>query len=172
MKLSEKTFVTLSLLGFVGCVLGLSLNLGPTARLVPVHVAVPTFLLLAVLLVLDITGKSPKSLREILRLGAVQLGKDVGKIHPRPDSTVHAGTAPKTSGEIALFGWLIAVFAFIYLVGFTLGLSLFCIGYLRFRSRETWVNSIFMGAALGGITFGIFHLALNIPLDAGLLLRL
>ena len=65
------------------------------------------------------------------------------------------------------FGWMLAFFAAIVLLGFHIAVPLFMLLYLKIQGREGWVVSIVLTAAVWGIFYGLFESLLHLPFPAG-----
>ena len=79
-----------------------------------------------------------------------------------------AGTKGELHRYILGFGWMAALAAGIYLVGFLIAVPLFVIAYLKLNSRR-WLISIGMAAAMAIFIYGIFVVVLRVDLYPGLI---
>ena len=72
----------------------------------------------------------------------------------------------KKDVPIYLWVWsfVIAVTAF----GFVIAAPIMLFVYLRFRSRESWWLSLLLSLAVMGLLYGVFQIALGVPLFEGL----
>jgi hypothetical protein len=70
--------------------------------------------------------------------------------------------------DIPIYLWVwsfvIAVTAF----GFVIAAPIMLLVYLRFRSRESWWLSLLLSLAVLGLLYGVFQIALGVPLFEGL----
>lgn len=66
--------------------------------------------------------------------------------------------------------WAIGFFAAIILLGFTIAVPLLLLVYLRFQGQESWLFTIVLTAAVSGAFYGLFDLLLHLPFPAGWLL--
>ena len=67
------------------------------------------------------------------------------------------------------FGWVLGLFATIWIIGFVVAVPLFIFLYLTFQAREKlWISSAYCVGMLAFIV-GVFHLILNAPWPEGLL---
>lgn len=169
MRLNEKSLFTLVLLAFVAVMFVMTLSLGRVARLVPLVVAVPTLVLLAVQLMLDAAPGLAAS------FSAMEL-KDPFGIRPRLESILAAVSnggesddARRHLREQSTFLWLTLMFALIYLFGFVVALPSYTFLYLHRRSGEGWMTSALVAAVMAALPYGIFVVALRLHLYEGVL---
>jgi hypothetical protein len=66
--------------------------------------------------------------------------------------------------------WMLAFFAAIVLLGFTIAVPLFVLLYLRVQGGEGWLITIVMTLAVWGIFYGLFDYLLHLPFPTGWLL--
>jgi hypothetical protein len=123
------------------------------ARLLPLAVALPGLLLALVQVAL--------SLRPPARVDAVPA-----------DELESLSPAERTRRTAEIAGWILGIFAAVYLVGFQIAVPLAAIAYLRVMARESWLLSVVVAAMCWGLVFGIFDRVLHVPLPTGQLLRL
>jgi putative tricarboxylic transport membrane protein len=71
-----------------------------------------------------------------------------------------------------IFGWILGYFLAIWLLGFATGNTLCCFLQLRFGSREKWLISLILSAALWAFVYLVFDLILHVPFPTGFLLEL
>ena len=67
-------------------------------------------------------------------------------------------------------GWMLAFFAAIVLLGFTIAVPLFVLLYLRVQGGEGWPLTIVMTLAVWGVFYGLFDYLLHLPFPTGWLL--
>jgi hypothetical protein len=70
--------------------------------------------------------------------------------------------------DIPIYLW---VWAFVFAVvafGFVLAAPVMLFAYLRFRSRESWWLSLLLSAGILALLYGLFQVALGVPLFEGL----
>ena len=143
----ETTVVTGAMLVIVVLVLTASLPLGPVARRMPLVVAIPTLLLLAL---------------------------ELARQTRDPDGGASAkAEAPRTSrrrtSERAMFGWIGILLALVVVVGMAAGVPLFLLAYMRVDFRESWRASLLLpGAMAVMLAIGLQYL-LGVPLHPGLI---
>jgi hypothetical protein len=68
--------------------------------------------------------------------------------------------------------WIVAFFAAILLLGFSIAVPLFVFLYLRLQSRESWIFCAVFTAAAWGFFYGLFDRLLHLPFPEGWLLTL
>ncbi|RKO20397.1 tripartite tricarboxylate transporter TctB family protein [Pseudarthrobacter phenanthrenivorans] len=65
-------------------------------------------------------------------------------------------------------GWLGGFFLALAVFGIYVAVAAFTLGYLRFQTAKTWWFAAVYAALLGGVIYGIFRIALKLPLPGGL----
>jgi hypothetical protein len=124
---------TLVLLAFALLILVLTLMLGPTARLVPLRIAMPTVGLLVF-----------QALRDVRR----EATADATETQARPDDT----------SELAVLLWVLALPALVYLGGLVIAAPIYAFVYLRWRSRLSNVRAAGVAIVAWGLAYGVFEL--------------
>lgn len=119
------------------------------AKLFPLVISVPLFLLAAAEAAWVIFGKTPAA----ESAEAADIPRDVA--------------ARRTWVAVA---WALGFFALILLVGFLIAVPAMVFLYLRVQSREGWIFSIVFTAAIWGFFYGLFDVLLHLPFPAGWLL--
>jgi hypothetical protein len=163
-----RTAFSFILLAAAALILLLSMRLGPTARMVPLAVAIPTLALMLLVLALDLAPSLGGRLRSIDERDPfrVKVFRKKSGIGPEP------GEAPPTAaGEIVVFLWLLFLVVSIYLLGFTAAAACYTYLFLRFRSGESRGFSLGMAAGTGLFIHGVFGIILGARLHEGLLWR-
>ncbi|MEW5917930.1 MAG: tripartite tricarboxylate transporter TctB family protein [Gemmatimonadota bacterium] len=123
--------------------LGLTVGMGPSARLVPLIVVVPLAALLAYRLVRDIVAQAP-------------------------NGNTSMTEAPVTQrAEFAMIGWLFALALLATVLGFVLGPGLFVLAWLSYRGRERFVVSLTCAVVAGVAVWLVFERVLGVPLPLG-----
>lgn len=161
-RISDRQFFTLALLVFVTVILYGTAGLSEVGRLVPLSVLVPTVVLLLVQLCLDLAPG-------FVQKHSVLEKKDVfGVERMRPKAAEEADSrASRARREMSVFAWVAVIAGLMYLLGSLIGLPLFLFLYLKIRSREGWVLSVGVAAAMFGFLYGVFVVALNVRLHEG-----
>lgn len=162
MRINDRQFFTLALLVFATVMLYATAGLSEVGRLVPLSVLVPTLVLLVVQLCLDLAPG-------FVEKHSLLEKKDVFGIEQmRPKAAEEADSgAWRGRRELNVFVWVTLVAGLMYLVGALIGLPLFLLLYLKVRSREGWVLSIGLSAAMFGFLYGVFVAVLNVRLHEG-----
>lgn len=84
-------------------------------------------------------------------------------------------TGPRPEDALAVtpraFAWVASTFAAVWLLGFSPGVPLAMLAYLRIAGRERWGLAIVYAAGLHVAVAGIFEGTLGIPLPHGLALN-
>jgi len=170
-RLDGRAVVTVFLGGLVGVALWQTLGLAPGARLVPLTVAVPTLALIVFQLALDLFPELGRRFALLDRdelVGVKQVREQVHpeslpvREHPTPEDP-----AEPPSGEAAAFGWMGAMLASAWLLGFALGGPLFAFVYIRFRGRRGARVAAAVAAGLGLAIVAVFDWAFDAPLWRG-----
>jgi hypothetical protein len=71
--------------------------------------------------------------------------------------------------DIPIYLWVWAFVIAVVAFGFVLAAPVMLFAYLRFRSRESWWLSLLLPLLVVGLLYGLFQLALGVPLFEGLL---
>ena len=109
----------------------------------------------------------------ILVLASIELVRELRagvKAQPETEAdpeAVLAGTKQEFYRYLVGLGWMAALAAGIYLVGFLIAVPLFVVAYLKLNSRR-WLISIGMAAAVAIFIYGIFVVVLRVDLYPGL----
>lgn len=107
-------------------------------------------------------------------LCAFQLAFDIRRKYGHGPSTEPSKGAEKTTeaatdghSELVMFAWLglftILLLAFGFVIGGPVSVALF----VRFASRDSWLNALFAGAGTFAVLFGIFIWLLKLTLFPG-----
>jgi hypothetical protein len=126
------------------------------AKLFPLAIAIPSFLLAVVLALISLRAR----------------GIPVEPSPPDPDDdpTLTSEARTRRTGEIAL--WILGIFVAVYLLGFLVAIPISAAAYLRFAARESWTTSVVIAAVCWALVFGVFDRLLHLPLPPGELLRM
>jgi putative tricarboxylic transport membrane protein len=107
----------------------------------------------------------------LLQLGRELTGKAGGRPLGRQAEEGEAEIPPdvvnrRTAG---MFGWIIGYFLAIWLLGFPIGGSLCSFVQLKFGSREKWLITLILTAALWAFVYLLFERVLHVPFPPGVL---
>jgi uncharacterized membrane protein len=168
---SERTVTTLFILTAVAVILGMTLQFGETARMVPLWVAALTLLLL-VQLVRDLRAPSAAK-----RPGTSQgvSGISSGSEQPLPAQTSEeaktANKGPLRARELQVMLWLALIAFLVHLFGFVFAAPLLILLAFKNWAGESWAVSI--GAALGmqGLVYALIRLLMPGRLMEGIFWR-
>lgn len=122
------------------------------AKLFPLGISIPLFLLAAAELVWLILGSSHK--------GEVMDFQLADHLPPRE-------ALRRTAVAI---GWILGFSAAIVLLGFPIAVPVFVFLYLRLQGGEGWILSAICTALVWGMFYGLFDQLLHLPFAAGWLL--
>jgi Tripartite tricarboxylate transporter TctB family len=71
--------------------------------------------------------------------------------------------------DVPIYLWVWAFVIAVVAFGFALAAPVMLFAYLRFRSRESWWLSLLLPLLVEALLYGVFQLALGVPLFEGLL---
>lgn len=125
----------------------LALDLPQKAAFMPLLIGIPGAILCLVQLVADL--RTPRAA-------------------PNPDA---GDDKDEGRSEAEIFIWLGAFAAAIVGFGFVVGGPLIVTAFVRFSSRESWLNAIFAGAGTFAVLYGVFIWMLELSLFEGLILE-
>ena len=128
------------------------------AQLLPLVFGIPTLVLSIIVLGIEIHGR---------RTGKIWRGTSSESLQAAGPATAEQERLWR-SRELRIIGWLLGLFALVVLIGFLWALPIFLVLFLRIRGEQKW--PIVAGVALGVFLFvyGLFALALRLPLYPGL----
>lgn len=150
-------FLAVALLLFI-----MTFSLNPTARLVPMAVAVPTAAILLLQACLDLFPALSGTMARYSRLSL----RNVEALRARG-----IAMSPREPGTLgAVMAWFSAAPLLISLLGFTLAAPLYTIAFLRFRASETWITSIAVGIGISLVVALLLTLAAGKSTFGGLLI--
>jgi hypothetical protein len=125
------------------------------ARLLPLAVALPGLVLAVLQVAISLRGPAAAA-------PTPATADDPGALSPAERTRRTAETA----------GWILGIFAAVYLLGFQIAVPLAALAYLRAMAREGWLLSAIVAALCWALVFGIFDRVLHVPLPTGQLIRL
>lgn len=141
----------------------LTFELNPLARLVPMAVAIPTVVLLALELARDLAPGINRMLTPYERLS-------LDKVE-RLKATRHAEPTGRGQPAGVVVAWFALAPLLIVLTGFVVATVVYSIAFLRYKARESWSRSAALGIAIA-LPVAILPLAATgRPLTDGPLLR-
>lgn len=140
-----------------------SMTLGPTARLVPMAVAIPAIVLLALQLFFDLFPRWSKTVDHYLRL----------RLHGVDRLKAESGLSKSRSkqGLASVLAWFAAAPALIYLLGFMPATPVYTIAFLRFYAQQRWAKSIAIGVAISAVVTLPLVFAVREPIGDGWLIE-
>ena len=110
----------------------------------------------------------------ILILGLVELRKELLSVaKDKKEATAEAenaevGTEYELRRYLQMGGWMVALAAGIYVLGFLIAVPLFIITYLKLNNRG-WLISIGVAGAMEAFIYGVFVFGLRIDLYPGVI---
>ena len=123
-----------------------SKDFGYRAGLFPWAIGLPTLALAIVQVGTDLLGRGRKGGMESM----VEVGAEL------PKSLVYHRTA-------VILGWIIGFYVAIWLLGFSLGVPVMTLLYLKIAGREKWPITLILTIIAWGFFYGLFDYALHIP---------
>lgn len=168
MKVSGRLLLSLGLMLTFLVLIIIALGYNPLARLLPLVVAIPIFILSVVQFLLD--------LREALGEGRAKTAK--GAKEPSATEQFPEGQSKEKGkrkltpqearrGELLAVGWIFGFFALIILVGFQIAIALFVFLFTRLYGREGWQTCIGLAAVCWIIVYVVFVVMLKSNLYPG-----
>jgi hypothetical protein len=142
---------------FLGLLIGLALTYGPTSRMIPLIVAVPTFV--AVLLV-ALTHVSETADEVVRRFNAAAF--TVGDSVFDQEETVY-----KNRPVVRSVGWVLGLTVIAYLLGFVVVIPFFVYAYLRREGNHERRKSALIAIGTVMLISGLFEIAFGTPLYVG-----
>jgi len=142
----------LFILAVAGIVIVVSLDYPYDAKLFPLMVSLGVSVLIVMIIVKETLARA--------RQGKMSGGKDVGSKEVGSKEVAYKFLSP--------FVWIVSLLLAIYLIGFQVGVPLFCLLYFKVH-RQPWLLSISLTALIGAIIYGVFIICLEIPFYKGIL---
>ena len=125
------------------------------ARLYPWAIGIPMVILAIAQVILDLKGVKAKQTADATPVD-FQFTKEIDP-----------ATAKKRA--IIMFSWLVGFFALIWLFGFSIGIPLMMLTYLKFQGGESWGLSIALTVIAWLCFYGLFVKLLTLPFPEGVL---
>jgi len=147
---SEKIIFALVMIVLFGAAIYFAVDFQPDERRAPLVVAVPSFLLMIMVLADELRSRPPE--------------KNEVKIAYR--ETLHVAEARRR--ELAVILWILLLVAMIYVLGFLWAVPLYLLAMLKLRGRETWRVSVFLTAGTVVVIYFFFVSLLKVNLHPGL----
>ena len=163
-KFTESAGFALTLLGFLGGILYLTISLNRVARLVPLAVVVPAIVFVSIEVLLELAPGLAKRNRFLEQKDVFRVEQFRGSVHAETSSKIQARSAGR---EASVFAWVGAIPALIYIFGFLMAVPLFLFLYLRWRSKEGWLLSITTAATSVALLYFLFIEMMRVPLYEG-----
>lgn len=150
MTFDARKIVTLVMLGLFTGALVMAYSLPPKAAFMPYLVGIPGALLCLLQLIIDLKhGFQAKSADE--------------------SETAEETSTGATEGQ--MFLWVLIFTATIIGFGFEYGGPIVVALFVRFSSKESWLNTLFAGGGTYAVLFGIFVWLLELQLFQGLIIE-
>lgn len=153
MKLAGKHYMSLGLMIATAYMVITALQWPMKAALFPLAIGIPVFFMATAVFLLDLFGKEDEK-------GAGSQALDF-KLSQSDNQEL---TNKRT---IEIFLWILGFFVLIELVGFSLSVPLFFIGYMRLKSKESWMLTIILALIAWAFFYGLFVWLLDTPFMDG-----
>jgi len=125
------------------------------ASLFPIVISVPVFLMALADLVLNLTAGWKQEKKSVIDF---KFSEDVDK-------------QLALRRTLLTFGWLLAFFLMVILLGFPVTVPLFVFCYLKFQARESWKLSLIITLSIWGAFWGLFIWLLHTRFPKGWLFQ-
>lgn len=143
---------------------------GHRARMAPLVIAIPGFILTAGLLVIDL--RHMRAEKNQGDAGKPRAGKPAGHGGSGSPGAGGQDMPSNTFSEINVFLWLALMLAMIVVLGFLITIPLYLFLYLRVRSREGWLLSSVVSLVSWAVLYSLFVRVLGMNLYAGVIAEL
>jgi hypothetical protein len=119
------------------------------AKLFPLVIGIPVFLLAAAEVLWVLFGTAPKDQAMDFQLSA------------------HLPAEETLKRTLVAVAWIVGFFALIVLLGFPIAVALFVFLYLKLQGREGWVLCSVFTLAVWAAFYGLFDVLLHLPFPEG-----
>ena len=155
MKFSFRHMFNVAVVVLLGIYVITALGYNPTARLMPLVVSIPIF----ILAVLNMIGDFRKQGRKTVSAGTHGLESEAGA-QPTAGSESHRK-------ELIIFLWVISAFVSFYLLGFVISAFLYTFLSLKVRSRYPWGVSLAVSVSCLAFLYIVMLYGLRVDLYQG-----
>ena len=149
MKVTGKLYISLALMVVAAYMVLASIRWSMRTALFPLAIGIPVFFMTLIVFLHDLYGKEEKK------------GADSQTMDFRLSQSMDQALTNKRTIEIFL--WILGFFVLILMVGFSLSVPLFFIGYMRFKSKESWILTIVLSIVAWLFFYSFFVWLLNTP---------
>lgn len=164
---------TLVLLVFVATLLVQTLDYGRQTRLVPLVIGVPTLVMLAALLAIQLSPRlagiagrhAAGSVFDDLTDGLEDFDRDEPREAHRDDRSIADGRFE----FVVVLGWVGALFGLVVVVGFIAGSFVYLVAFYRLQAGQDWLRTTAYAVVVWVFAVVVFKAVLNTPLYEGLL---
>ena len=119
------------------------------AKLFPLVIGIPVFLLAAAEVLWVLFGTAPKDQAMDFQL------------------STHVPAGETVKRTLVAAAWIVGFFALIVLLGFPIAVALFVFLYLKLQGREGWVLCSVFTLAVWAAFYGLFDVLLHLPFPEG-----
>jgi hypothetical protein len=160
---TSRTVISLFFFLFMGLALYYALDFGLAARLMPLVVGVPTFLLSFIVLVMELRSQwKEKPITGEGAMDSSRVGKDLGAEEQRIVSR----------GEFSIVLWLLGLVALIWIAGLLWSIPIFLVLFLWLKGREPWRFILPISVGTWLFVYLLFVQLLRMELSTGLIQNL
>ena len=153
MKLAGKHYMSLGLMAVTAYIVLTARQWPLKTALFPLVIGIPVFFMAFAVFLIDLFDKGEEK------------GADSQHLDFKLSQSEDQGLTNKRTVEIFL--WIFGFFVLIQLVGFSWSVPLFFIGYMRFKSNESWKLTIILSAVAWVFFYGLFIWLLDTPFMDG-----
>lgn len=157
---------------FIGTLIVYSFDLKPTARHVPLVVAVPTFLILSVILVMLLSERVSEfadAITDTEAFGADETELPGSDVASADDQEEELSLVDRRKRIAYALGSVLGLFALVYVVGFYVAIPVFLVAVYRWKADRSWAVSIVTAALIWVFVIIVFHMLLSVRLFPGIL---
>lgn len=160
---------TVLLLAVIGVLLADTLQYRSDSQLFPLVIGVPTFLLLAFLLAVQLVPRLRRLVERYAAADVFDLDDVVSDLDDAPESggQVERPLSQERRSVIAVSLWTLALFVVVVLVGFLPGTLAFLLVYYRYQADQSWARTVLYSGLMWGFVIVIFEIVLNTPFYTG-----
>ncbi len=152
-KLSGKHYMSLGLMVVTAYVVITAMQWPFKTALFPMAIGIPVFCMALAVFLMDLFGGEEK-----------KGGKSQTLDFRLSQSENQEETNRRT---INIFLWILGFFVLIQVIGFSLSVPVYFIGYLRFKGKESWKLTIILAAIAWLFFYGLFVWLLDTPFMDG-----
>jgi len=163
---------TAALLVFMGALIVLSFDLSENSRRVPLVVAVPTFVMLGVVMVILVSDRASAFVEQYTSGSILGVDKDIGVTDDDSDDEEPLDPEEelyqRRKRQVIAFSSVLSLVALVYIIGFSLAIPIFLIVLYRWWAEQSWLVTVVTTVVVWLFIVVIFYVLLNVRLYRGL----